>query len=560
MVPLPKKPSRQRGFVDFLSLFSLVVLLLGLVAGTYLVGQRQELRKLAALPPEEGGPPPEEIQPPPPEEVQPPPPPEQPPPEQVPQPPPPARECTNTDCGCETGFRCAGVYPNCSCEAEHTAYCADSLKCQYGCSPSPQGGDCNLPPPPPEQPPPGQNPPPGCQSNADCGSGQVCTNGQCITSPPPPQQVAIYCGDNICNGTETCSTCPADCGACPAPEQNVLPTPVPTPYYQAPTATIPTVPPTTGALPAIQATVPYGGTTVGYGTSGPYGNYPSRADTALNKELEGISNAGIIVAGTGLTGGAAAYIAPEAAAATEFGYIYGSNLLSSLPTWAQVGLAGGTMAVTAYQCGQGNQDACMAAVTGIQAAQLQQEAAFQVEKDIQAPSIETLADVASRWRTKLVQKGVEFPTVSPEAQSLVSSQGTILGGGSTNLSTGKIVVLPSPLGAEAEFAPAELATNTHELFHRTRVLSGNLSYSTRAEQSIEEAGAISSEFRFTKMLGIELPKEYRVDRARLLTNYLTDTSNLIKLGDTPRNYDLFLTLKSRYPNMTPLQMRILLSK
>ena len=23
------------------------------------------------------------------------------------------------------------------------------------------------------------------------------------------------CGNGVCNGTETCSTCPADCGACP---------------------------------------------------------------------------------------------------------------------------------------------------------------------------------------------------------------------------------------------------------------------------------------------------------------------------------------------------------
>ncbi|MDP2933154.1 MAG: hypothetical protein Q8N81_03400, partial [bacterium] len=24
-----------------------------------------------------------------------------------------------------------------------------------------------------------------------------------------------YCGDGICSGTETCSTCPSDCGTCP---------------------------------------------------------------------------------------------------------------------------------------------------------------------------------------------------------------------------------------------------------------------------------------------------------------------------------------------------------
>lgn len=28
---------------------------------------------------------------------------------------------------------------------------------------------------------------------------------------------ALFCGDGSCNGSETCSTCPADCGICPAP-------------------------------------------------------------------------------------------------------------------------------------------------------------------------------------------------------------------------------------------------------------------------------------------------------------------------------------------------------
>ena len=27
--------------------------------------------------------------------------------------------------------------------------------------------------------------------------------------------INIYCGDGVCNGTETCSTCPQDCGICP---------------------------------------------------------------------------------------------------------------------------------------------------------------------------------------------------------------------------------------------------------------------------------------------------------------------------------------------------------
>jgi hypothetical protein len=32
------------------------------------------------------------------------------------------------------------------------------------------------------------------------------------SSPPPPR---IYCGDNSCNGSEMCSSCPHDCGVCP---------------------------------------------------------------------------------------------------------------------------------------------------------------------------------------------------------------------------------------------------------------------------------------------------------------------------------------------------------
>lgn len=37
----------------------------------------------------------------------------------------------------------------------------------------------------------------------------------CGACPPPPQT----CGDNFCNGTEECSTCEADCGTCPATEE-----------------------------------------------------------------------------------------------------------------------------------------------------------------------------------------------------------------------------------------------------------------------------------------------------------------------------------------------------
>jgi hypothetical protein len=31
----------------------------------------------------------------------------------------------------------------------------------------------------------------------------------------PPCSTSAVCGDSACNGSETCSSCPADCGACP---------------------------------------------------------------------------------------------------------------------------------------------------------------------------------------------------------------------------------------------------------------------------------------------------------------------------------------------------------
>ncbi|MFH0891176.1 MAG: sugar-binding protein, partial [Candidatus Falkowbacteria bacterium] len=36
-----------------------------------------------------------------------------------------------------------------------------------------------------------------------------------IPPPPPPPPPTTSCGDGACNGTETCSTCASDCGACP---------------------------------------------------------------------------------------------------------------------------------------------------------------------------------------------------------------------------------------------------------------------------------------------------------------------------------------------------------
>ena len=44
----------------------------------------------------------------------------------------------------------------------------------------------------------------------------------------PVAEAPPVCGDNWCNGSETCSSCPQDCGAC-APTPTPAPTPVPTP-------------------------------------------------------------------------------------------------------------------------------------------------------------------------------------------------------------------------------------------------------------------------------------------------------------------------------------------
>jgi hypothetical protein len=51
----------------------------------------------------------------------------------------------------------------------------------------------------------------------DCSNCNVTTNwlpsSGCSGSPPPPPPEPV-CGDSVCNGTETCSTCPGDCGQC----------------------------------------------------------------------------------------------------------------------------------------------------------------------------------------------------------------------------------------------------------------------------------------------------------------------------------------------------------
>jgi len=53
-----------------------------------------------------------------------------------------------------------------------------------------------------------------CNNNETC---STCSNdcGSCPLPPPPP--LSAYCGDGICNNGELCSSCPVDCGSCPPP-------------------------------------------------------------------------------------------------------------------------------------------------------------------------------------------------------------------------------------------------------------------------------------------------------------------------------------------------------
>ncbi|MCU0678960.1 MAG: hypothetical protein MUC28_00740 [Planctomycetes bacterium] len=60
-----------------------------------------------------------------------------------------------------------------------------------------------------------------CNSSNDMNCAAVCGNSACeagetcSTCPADCGACPPACGDGVCNGTETCSTCPADCGACP---------------------------------------------------------------------------------------------------------------------------------------------------------------------------------------------------------------------------------------------------------------------------------------------------------------------------------------------------------
>lgn len=86
-------------------------------------------------------------------------------------------------------------------------YSESGSSCSYGCPPGNcvrpgstscncgGGGGCN---------------PIECESQTcDCVTGHCCWDG-CR----PIDESCSYCGDGSCHGSETCSSCPGDCGSC----------------------------------------------------------------------------------------------------------------------------------------------------------------------------------------------------------------------------------------------------------------------------------------------------------------------------------------------------------
>jgi PGF-pre-PGF domain-containing protein len=66
-----------------------------------------------------------------------------------------------------------------------------------------------------------------------CGDGR-CEGGETCSSCPSdcgrcPSGRKAYCGDGRCEGGEDCSSCPDDCGVCPTPTPTPAPTPTPLP-------------------------------------------------------------------------------------------------------------------------------------------------------------------------------------------------------------------------------------------------------------------------------------------------------------------------------------------
>lgn len=96
-------------------------------------------------------------------------------------------ECESNNCRnwlcCESGRLCCSSHSQCT----SGQYCGDTNAGSY-CLPKRSNGV-------------------GCSADAMCENG-YCANDVCASAPAP------WCGDNVCNGTETCSSCYSDCGAC----------------------------------------------------------------------------------------------------------------------------------------------------------------------------------------------------------------------------------------------------------------------------------------------------------------------------------------------------------
>jgi hypothetical protein len=168
-----------------------------------------------------------------------------------------------------------------------------------------------------------------------------------------------------------------------------------------------------------------------------------------------------------------------------------------------------------------------------------------------------LKDINLWWRTNLVNRDIEVSSENEEAISqLQRHYGTtqlVPGMGITYIQSGKIVVVPAPPGQDPQLDVFEFITTIHELTHRNRALSGKNAYTTPAEQAIEEANAMSSELKFAETLGVNLNQfapTFIENRSQQIDMMLNQATNRVReYGDIPKNYDLLLKLKARYPDL-----------
>ncbi|MBN2723980.1 MAG: hypothetical protein JXR95_07930, partial [Deltaproteobacteria bacterium] len=63
--------------------------------------------------------------------------------------------------------------------------------------------------------------PSDCGSCITCGDG-ICSSSETCSSCPSDCGSCVTCGDGICSSSETCSSCPSDCGSCYTPECNTF--------------------------------------------------------------------------------------------------------------------------------------------------------------------------------------------------------------------------------------------------------------------------------------------------------------------------------------------------